>query len=947
MRDTFLKNLAKWHAEHPYRMLLIVVLLTIMFMWFSTQLNLTLRWADLLPENDPRTIQFNEIIEDFVTSTNIVVVVQGEEENIKAFADELAPRLLAAVDTSKNAEIEEKITVLENEIALLSGEQESQLKITELQTQIDDLKKGYNKKLVRRVDYKTEVDFLRNNGLKLIKEEDLKDLKESFMDPNLSGFLYNLNNSLEKEYVGRSESISTREKEDQAVVLLDGIQSMVELLTRYGNGEAVDEADVRQVVDNILIGEPYFISYDREALVLMAIPNFTMFDMDLLVRGTDVVQGIVDEVLSEYPGVSAGLTGFVPIGHDEMVYSEQSLGYTTVIAFVAIFILLVISFRMLIAPVFAMLNLIVGIIWAIGLTAVVVGQLNIMTQMMLVILLGLGIDFSIHLISGFTEWRALGDSIRDALEKTLIKSGKGIITGALTTAFAFLTMLISSSRGMKEMGLVTGIGLLAILVVTFLFLPALLVIRARYRDRRIRAKKNVKKQIKKDISFKFLGNWAFTFHKNYQFTMIAAILITLFLIYSGSRITFDQNYMNIEPEGLTSITLQDTVQDKFDMSMEYAMIIANDVDESRQLAKDYRDMGSVALTEDISTYLPSPEQQSVRNVYIKEIKNKIENARIRNSIQPGEMSDIIREIDRLQMNVMEMQDMAFLGGQDKVDNKCKEIVGDPVDPDPDNMIADLIELLSRDTREHSRKLSGLQNLFAPYFKKSVVKMCNTEAIEFEDLPETILDRYSNEDRDKFMVTIYPAGHVWKDAEFLRHFVDDLESVNPRATGMPPIFMALIEIIGRDGRNAVMLTIVIVFILLLFDFRSVRDAIMAMIPLMAGLFWMVGLMHLTGQQLTVMNVMGLPMILGIGIDDGVHIVHRWRHEGKGMIRTVFSSTGKAILLTSLTTMLAFGSLTFSIWRGFGHLGAALFVGVGACFVATVLILPGIIGWLERK
>jgi len=145
----------------------------------------------------------------------------------------------------------------------------------------------------------------------------------------------------------------------------------------------------------------------------------------------------------------------------------------------------------------------------------------------------------------------------------------------------------------------------------------------------------------------------------------------------------------------------------------------------------------------------------------------------------------------------------------------------------------------------------------------------------------------------------------------------------------------------------MLTILIVFILLLFDFRSVRDAIMAMIPLMAGLFWMVGLMHLTGQQLTVMNVMGLPMILGIGIDDGVHIVHRWRHEGKGMIRTVFSSTGKAILLTSLTTMLAFGSLTFSIWRGFGHLGAALFVGVGACFVATVLILPGIIGWLERK
>jgi predicted RND superfamily exporter protein len=139
----------------------------------------------------------------------------------------------------------------------------------------------------------------------------------------------------------------------------------------------------------------------------------------------------------------------------------------------------------------------------------------------------------------------------------------------------------------------------------------------------------------------------------------------------------------------------------------------------------------------------------------------------------------------------------------------------------------------------------------------------------------------------------------------------------------------------------------VFLLLWIDFHSIRYALMAMIPLAAGFLWMIGLMHLTGQQLTVVNVMGLPMILGIGIDDGVHIVHRWQHEGKGSIQTVFASTGKAILLTSLTTMLAFGSLVFSIYRGFAQLGAALFVGVAACFLTTVIILSGIMGVVERK
>ena len=226
-------------------------------------------------------------------------------------------------------------------------------------------------------------------------------------------------------------------------------------------------------------------------------------------------------------------------------------------------------------------------------------------------------------------------------------------------------------------------------------------------------------------------------------------------------------------------------------------------------------------------------------------------------------------------------------------------------------------------------------------------MCSTDPIRLEDLPESILDRYSNRTRDRFLVTVYPSGNIWQDADFLHRFADDLERVTDRATGMPPVFRALIEIIGRDGRNAMGLTLIIVFLLLWLDFRNPKHALMAMIPLAAGALWMVGFMNLTGQQFTVMNVMGLPMIIGIGIDDGVHIVHRWIAEGKGRIGTVFASTGKAILLTTLTTMLAFGSLIFSIWRGFGQLGGALFVGVAACFLTTVLILSGILGFVERK
>jgi predicted RND superfamily exporter protein len=906
MRELLLKKLAHWHSSYPGRMLLIVFLLTIVFGYFAGHLKVTMRWSDLLPSKDRRTIEFNKIIDEFVSATSLVVVVEGEERRIIQFADDLAPRILDTIHTH-----------------------------------------GDNQKLFRRVDYKTEVDFLKEHGLMLFKAEDLKNLKDIFMDPNLMGLLLNLNNSMEKEYVGQEESISTREKEDGAVVFLDGIESLIEGLKSAAKGEEISEADIQVISDKLLYGEAYFLSYDEKVLVLNAIPNFTMMDTDLMVVGTDSVQDILDEMLVDYPDVHAGLTGMIAIGRDEMVYSEQSLGYTTLIAVIAILFLLMISFRMWVAPVLAISNLIVGLIWAVGTAAIVVGQLNIMTSMMAVILLGLGIDFSIHIISGFTEWRAVGDSIAESMEKTFWKTGKGILTGGITTACAFLTTSISQSRGLKERGIVTGTGLLAILLATFLFLPSLLVIKERRLEKKREKKEDKEPFVQRDISFRFLGYMAVWLSRHYVFTILFSLLLTLILAWFGSKITFDQNYMNIEPKGLTSIELQDVVLEKFDMSMDYAMVLADDVDESRELAKAYKELGSVAVTEDISLYLPSSEQQQKRKIHIEEIVEKMRSVPIHGKIGAENIQEVHNEVERLEMNIIEMQDMAYLGGQDKVDDKCKSIVGDPEQPDSQNIIQELLRLLETDQAQLMGGLSRFQDRFAPYFKRSVIQMASTESIKLEDLPISILDRYSNKKRLQFLVTIFPQGNIWQDAKFLHRFDDDLERVSDKATGMPPVFRALIEIIGRDGRNAVFLTLILVFLLLLVDFRSPVSALMAMIPLACGALWMVGLMKLVGMQITVMNIMALPMIVGIGIDDGVHIVHRWRHEGKDKIFTVFSSTGKAILLTSLTTMLAFGSLVFSIWRGFGHLGGALFIGVGACFLTTVFILPGIIGIIERK
>ena len=908
MRDKILSKLAKLHANHPWRMLIAVIAVTIICIILASGIQITPKWSDMLPKGDKRTAEFDRILDEFVSASSIVIVVQGEEEKIKAFADNIAPKLLAPITNPK--------------------------------------KKTEKKVYVRRVDYKQDLDFIRNHGFALIKESDLKNMRDIFQDPNLVPLLTNINNSFEKEYIETDKSLSSREKEDGAYRFLNGIENWLGVMESYLSGEKLPQREIYSAVDKLLVGEPYFISYDRKALILNVIPNFSMMDAILMVEGTDAVQSVVTETLKDFPGVQAGLTGTIPMGRDEMVYGTQGVEYTSIISMIAIGVLLILSFRMWVAPVLALLNLVVGLIWAAGLSAILVPVLNIMTLMFFVVLIGLGIDFSIHIIAGFTEMRALGYSIAKAVEECLLKSGKGIMTGALTTACAFFALMIGESRAISEMGLITGIGLLAVAAVTFTLLPALLVIRERRREKYIAKKGIVQKAESKDISFVFLGRVGAVLKERYIFTILGAIIVTALLIWSALKITFNYNYMDIEPEGIPSITLQDTVLDKFDLSMDFAYLVAESVEESRRLTDIAGDYSSIAVVEDISLYLPSPEEQQGRNPHIEEIRRLISGTECKDLLSEKELNVLKQELERLKMNIIELQDLAFTGGQDKIDKKCGELVGYP-DKEYITIFDKLESILSHKDKNILSRTNSFQNDYFGYFKTNVLKMANNEPISLDNLPVSIVDQYGNKDRSLFLITVLPAHNIWQDALFLYRFTDDLDEISERATGFPPVFRALIDIIGRDGRNAAILTIIVVFILLLIDFRNAGHTLMAMIPLLMGMVWMVGIMHIIGRQLDVVNVMALPLIIGIGIDDGVHIIHRWRREGYDSVKTVFASTGKAILLTSLTTMLAFGSLMFSLWRGYGSLGTALLIGVGACFITTVFILPGIIGWIEWK
>ena len=887
MRKKFLHLIARWSVTRTWWMTVGILVLTLFFGYRASTLQMRTGFDSLLPGDNPRTAEFNRILEEFENESNIMLLAKGNEDSLKAYARGVKP-LLEDFD-----------------------------------------------KWVANVHIQIPEDFYRRNALKLLPPDQLDNFGSMFYDPNLVPFLHNLNNSFEGEYQRNDEALQSRRDELDAVRFLDGLEMFVDLQSAVMNGEVIEDVG-QKAVDAITFGETFMLSPNKDMILIFIEPTFNMMiEPAELQESVDGIEKIIKEASTQY-GVTAGLTGSIVLGRDEYKAFTSDSWTVSILALIGIFILFVISFRMWVSPLLAILTVIMGVTWAMGFSSFLVEYLSMMTAMMSVILIGLGIDFSVHIISGYTEKRNQGLDVQISMQETLLRFGPGIMTGGITTGLAFLTLMISETVGMQEMGLMAGVGIIFTMLATIIILPTMLVIRERLL-------KNFNKSLPpKDVSYPFLGRIA-EFTAKYRWIMgIFFLLITGFLFNRAVNMSVDYNYLNMEPVGLESIKLQEELIEAFDLSSDFVMFTTDNLDDARELTRQAREMETTGWVESISDYLPDSDGLEEQYRFLQDLRRNLENREIRKQMSSHDMNMYRKEMERLEANIIELQDLAFLGGQDKVYDKAIKLVGEAGDSLDRGNITQFINAL--DTGLTKIELTYFQQQFSKAFKSTIIEMANTEPLTLDNLPSEIKNRFTGKSGNIFIINVYPEKNIWEDSRFLYRFTNEATELSEKATGLPPIFVELMDIMSKDGKKATYLAIIAVFLVLLLDFRSLKYALVGMVPLIFGAIWMTGLMEISGLKFTMMNILAVPLIIGIGIDDGVHILHRWKIEKN--LDIVYRSTGKAILLTSLTTMLGFGSLWFATYRGLGSMGIALFIGVGTCFLATLFIIPAILG-LQNK
>ncbi len=841
-----------------------------------------------------------------------------------------------------------------------------------LASQILELKDDKSEKLVKRIDYKIDADFFRKRGLLYFSPEDLekikdfliqkKDLLQSLLpDFNTPNF-YETINSIIAGSVEDALSMTDEEISQQ----LDTLLNILVLTSNYiekgdkfdSKGEEVLDAlqnfllQGKKVEGMEMLQSPYFLTSPDKKFILMPVqPNQPRMDMstvegkrrrqEQLYRLTAAVKKVIEEAEKkpEFSSLRIGLIGEPALIYEWVAAIWKDMGSALLVAIVAIAILLLILYyRNPFNFVLAITPVVMSVIWMLGITALFPGYLTIFTATCASLIIALGVDFAVYLILRYEEERRAERNIKEAIDITMTTTGQTILTSGATMALAFYVLMITGFQGLAEMGFIVGTGILICIAVTFFVVPALITW---WETRSIRMNRaSVLAQRRRLVTGVFDDmSWHFELFiaKYYKLILVVLILITLFFGYQLKNAQISYDWVDMQSVG-EAIKWQRKVMKSFDMSLDFGIVIADDIKTNRVMADKLSGYEDIAMVDSLVLFYP--DRQKEKLPMLKELDENIGDLEVDALSHPITRKDkprIEAELDNLSDSLQEFSLNAFIGGLDRTANKTEEMAS--FTKGLKERIADdegSIEALARLEKNTYARMKQLIGEFK--------EMTKVEEITLDSLPPALIQKYTGKE-DDYITFVYPAEDIW-GKERLTNYVSVLQKVDPEATGVGALFSQLMREIMPYFIRTSIISLLIIIQLLYIDFGTLRATLSSIIPMLIGAIWMMGMITLLGMKINAVNIIAVPIIFGIGSSSGVYILHRYRTDGVPMAIAI-SHSGRVILISALTSIAGFGSLAFASHRGLESLGRVLSWGIFFCFMASLIVLPVVIKMILRR
>lgn len=798
--------------------------------------------------------------------------------------------------------------------------------------------------LVRSTRLKLDRAFVEKWGLLLQKNDELTDMKEILSQASLLPMLRKTNDLIEEKLSdGDDEEVEGSEGEDSSYALMSQFglfaSQLNEALTR-DESESAGET----LADTWLFGEEYMFDPEGKTLLLVVRPNFAIGDRKKLVALTDGASNIAKEISASMDGVSFRFAGDIQSEADEERAIGSDVFYPSLIAVAIIGALFFFSFNRRRSIVFPIIALAAGIILDLAIAALTVKNLNMITSSFGALLVGLGIDFGIHIVSRFDDATQRGKSAAEALGETFGEIASPVIIGGLTTALAFYALMFSNTIAFRQFGLIAGTGILTTLFASFTVLPALL---AQFPGK---GNRTVQRRI---LTFGAARKVTGFSMKRPKTVVLIAIALTAVAAVSIPRNSFDYDMRNIGPQNTDAKETERIIADRYGISTWQHLAIADSVEEARSLAKRCEDAPLVRRVQSIADYIPESAEQDATLSVIAEIRDQDD--RLRAVEWDGEsVTEFSGELERLEWNMIELGDLAAASlGESampvrKRNAMIREVYGSETGQAGEEVFARLRETIERiGPNEAAARLSAIDSSFARSIDSKVKALTAVDRhITLDDLSEDIKIDLVNGNGSKYLVIIEPNAMLAGENAFIR-FTEGLKTVSEDVTGTLTLGYELSREILTESEKMGGIIALLVMLVVFLGMGKIGPTLFCMGSFLAAFAWLFGLSPLSGK-FNIVNALSIPLIMGIGIDYCVHIMSALMERDNredSLMKTI-----RSVTLSMLTTLIGFGSLALiGKFKGIADLGRTLSIGIVCSYVAALVLIPALwsLGKVRRK
>ena len=672
--------------------------------------------------------------------------------------------------------------------------------------------------------------------------------------------------------------------------------------------------------DGWLLGDAAFdgLSATPRRRVLYATPRVDYEEFGSARAAVEQVTTLIrDAGIDAASGVRVRVTGDLALSTEELSRVRGQAALQLAGSLVAVTVLLLIGLRSGRLALHAVATLLVGLAWTTGFAALAIGHLNLLSVAFAVLFIGLAIDYGIHFLMRWLELRDAGRDVAPALRGVGTSVGASLFLCAITTSIGFYSFVPTGFVGIAELGVIAGTGMFLSLLATLTLLPALVRLLPPARARRGLGAIEVRLP---------------EFPLRYPRAVCAlALLLAVGALFVVPQVRFDSDPLNVRDPGTESVqTMRDLVSGRRP-SPWTAELLAPDLAAATGLVSRLESLPEVAHAVTLTSFVPA--RQAEKLAILDDIRLFLGELTGPNAPPPTTIERTQQALDQLRAAVRER--LAGAGesptgdrAQRLVDAAEAAIVRVGASPESALDIMRLEEALLGDLRGWLHRLDLL---------------LRAEPVALETLPASVQDRY-----------VSPAGSIrievfaredLSDPGAMERFADAILGEDPTATGAAVMIIESARAIEGAMVRALGYAFLAIALLLLVLWRSVTDTLLALAPLVFASLMTAAAAVLIGLPFNFADVIVLPLLLGIGVDSGVHLVHRFRHEPTPRRHVLHTSTARAVLFSAVTTLASFGTLGFSTHLGIASLGRLLALGVAIMLVANLIVLPALLAWVS--